>query len=260
MPWTHAGVSRRLKLLGVLGIVSGLLLTSITVALAQETPISEDEQEEGSVTAAFEYGEGVNLDIPGSFFPGFEAAGSLMVQPWGLQLDDNAMPAGSITIEPLRLEESQTMSTLIAPNPSKPSGSTAEYLGRAVSVSVSIDGEDVSREARFNPTMMLNLDLTDSEWEEVGNDPDAFVIRYWDAGRNMWLTVETSTNPFDMIVTAKVARAGQFALFIEAAPPPIQGGDVSLNSMTLFFIAMLGLALAGAGVMMARGTVGRRAA
>lgn len=252
MPWTHAGVSRRLKLLGVLGIVGGLLLASITVALAQETPAGD------SVSASFEYDSGVTLNIPSSFFPGFDAAGSLMVQPRALQVDGNEMPSASITIEPLELEESQTMPTLIAPNPSKPSGSTAEYLRRAVTVSVSIDGQDASGTARFNPTMMLNLDLTDAEWEEADNDPDAFVVRAWDAGRNMWLTVETSTNPFDMVVTAKVARAGQFALFREEPPPPIQGGDVSLSSMTLLFIAMLGFALAGTGVMLARGTLGRR--
>lgn len=254
MPWTHAGVSRRLKLLGVLGIVGGLLLASITVALAQETPAGEAD----SVSASFGYNSGVTLNIPGSFFPGFDAAGSLMIQPRALQVDGNEMPSASITIEPLDLEESQTMPTLIAPNPSKPSGSTAEYLRRAVTVSVTIDGEDASETARFNPTMMLNLDLTDAEWEEAENDPDAFVVRAWDAGRNMWLTVETSTNPFDMVVTAKVARAGQFALFREEPPPPIQGGDVSLNSMTLLFIAMLGFALAGTGVMLARGTLGRR--
>ncbi len=254
MPWTHAGVSRRLKLLGVLGIVGGLLFASITVALAQETPAEEED----SVTATFEYDSGVNLGIPGSFFPGFDVAGSLMVQPRALQVNGNEMPSASITIEPLQLEESQTMPTLIAPNPSKPSGSTAEYLRRAVTVSVTIDGEDASDTARFNPTMMLNLDLTDAEWEEADNDPDAFVVRAWDAGRNMWLTVETSTNPFDMVVTAKVARAGQFALFREEPPPPIQGGDVSLSSMTLLFIAMLGFALAGTGVMLARGTLGRR--
>ncbi len=254
MPWTHAGVSRRLKLLGVLGIVGGLLLASITVALAQETPAGEAD----SVSASFEYDSGINLNIPGSFFPGFDAAGSLMIQPRALQVDGNEMPSASITIEPLDLEESQTMPTLIAPNPSKPSGSTAEYLRRAVTVSVTIDGEDASETARFNPTMMLNLDLTDAEWEEAENDPDAFVVRAWDAGRNMWLTVETSTNPFDMVVTAKVARAGQFALFREEPPPPIQGGDVSLSSMTLLFIAMLGFALAGTGVMLARGTLGRR--
>ena len=201
MPWTHAGVSRRLKLLGVLGIVGGLLFASITVALAQEA--SED-----SVSASFEYDSGVTLNIPGSFFPGFDAAGSLMIQPRALQVDGNEMPSASITIEPLQLEESQTMPTLIAPNPSKPSGSTAEYLRRAVTVSVTIDGQDASGTARFNPTMMLNLDLTDAEWEEAENDPDAFVVRAWDAGRNMWLTVETSTNPFDMVVTAKVAHTG----------------------------------------------------
>ncbi len=257
MPWTHAGVSRRLKLLGVLGIVGGLLLASITSVLAQETP-AEVEEEENSVTADFEYDAGVNLDIPRTFFPGFDAAGSLMVQPRALQLDGNEMPSGSITVETLLLEESQTMPTLIAPNPSKPSGSTAEYLRRAVTVSVNIDGVDASESARFNPTMMLNLDLTDAEWEEAENDPDAFVVRAWDAGRNMWLTVETSTNPFDMVVTAKVARAGQFALFREEPPPPIQGGDVSMSSMTLLFIAMLGFALIGTGFMLARGTVGRR--
>ena len=256
MPWTHAGVNRRLKLLGVLGIVGGLLLASITVALAQETPGGEEE--EASITANFEYDAGVNLDIPRTFFPGFDVAGSLMIQPRALQVDGNEMPSASITIEPLQLEESQTMPTLIAPNPSKPSGSTAEYLRRAVTVSVTIGGQDASDTARFNPTMMLNLDLTDAEWEEADNDPDAFVVRAWDAGRNMWLTVETSTNPFDMVVTAKVARAGQFALFREEPPPPIQGGDGSLSSMTLLFIAMLGFALAGTGVMLARGTLGRR--
>lgn len=254
MPWTHAGVYRRLKLLGVLGIVGGLLLASISVALAQETPSGE----ETSVTADFQYDSGVTLDIPAAFFPGFDAAGSLMIQPRALQLDGNEMPSGSITVEPLELEESQTMSGLIAPNPSKPSGSTAEYLRRAVTVSVTIGGQDASETARFNPTMMLNLDLTDAEWEAAENDPDAFVVRAWDAGRNMWLTVETSTNPFDMVVTAKVARAGQFALFREEPPPPIQGGDVSLSSMTLLFIAMLGLGLAATGVMMARGRLGRR--
>lgn len=254
MPWTHAGVSRRLKLLGVLGIVGGLLLASISVALAQETT----GDDENTVSADFEYDAGVTVDIPATFFPGFDAAGSLMIQPRALQLDGNEMPSGTITIEPLELEESQTMPALIAPNPSKPSGSTAEYLRRAVTVSVSIGGEDASGAARFNPTMMLNLDLTDAEWEEAENDPDAFVVRAWDAGRNMWLTVETSTNPFDMVVTAKVARAGQFALFREEPPPPIQGGDVTLNSMTLLFIAMFGFALAATGVMMARGTLGRR--
>lgn len=256
MPWTHAGVSRRLKLLGVLGIVGGLLLASITVALAQETPGTEED--ETSVTANFEYGAGVTLDIPRAFFPGFDAAGSLMVQPRALQLDGNEMPSASITIEPLELEESQTMPTLIAPNPSKPSGSTAEYLRRAITVSITIDGADASETARFNPTMMLNLDLTDAEWEEADNDPNAFVVRAWDADRNMWLTVETSTNPFDMVVTAKVARAGQFALFREEPPPPIQGGDVALSSMTLFFIAMLGLSLVVGGTMVAFGRVGRR--
>ncbi|MYD36757.1 MAG: hypothetical protein F4X20_07115 [Dehalococcoidia bacterium] len=256
MPWTHAGVSRRLKLLGVLGIVGGLLFASITVALAQETPGGEEE--DTGVTANFEYDAGVTLDIPREFFPGFDAAGSLMVQPRALQLDGNEMPSASITIAPLELEESQTMPTLIAPNPSKPSGSTAEYLRRAVTVSVTIDGQDASDTARFNPTMMLNLDLTDAEWEEADNDPDAFVVRAWDAGRNMWLTVETSTNPFDMVVTAKVARAGQFALFREEPPPPIQGGDVALSSMTLFFIAMLGLSLVVGGAMVAFGKVGRR--
>lgn len=256
MPWTHAGVSRRLKLLGVLGIVGGLLLASITVALAQETPTGEEE--ETSVTADFEYDEGVTLDIPHAFFPGFDTAGSLMVQPRALQLNGNEMPSGSITIAALQLEEGQTMPTLIAPNPSKPSGSTAEYLHRAVSVSVSVGGVDASETARFNPTMMLNLDLTDAEWEEADNDPDAFVVRAWDAGRNTWLTVETSTNPFDMVVTAKVARAGQFALFREEPPPPVQGGDVALSSMTLFFMAMLGLSLIIGGAMVAFGRVGRR--
>lgn len=256
MPWTHAGLTGRLTLLGVLGIVGGLLFASGAVAVAQETPGGEEGDQ--SVSANFEYDKGVTLDIPGAFFPGFDVTGSLMVQPRTLHLNGSSMLSGAITVEPLRLEESQTMPALIAPNPSKPSGSTAEYLGRAITVSITIAGQDRSEEARFNPPMMLNLDLTDSEWEEADNDPDAFVVRAWDPGRNKWLTVETSTNPFDMIVTAKVARAGQFALFMEEAPPPIQGGDVSLNSMTLLFIAMLGFAMAVAGVMLARGITGRR--
>ena len=258
MPWTHAGVRKRLKLLGALGVAGGLLLASVTAALAQETTEEDPEEDPNRVSADFEYDGGVNLDIPGTFFPGFEAAGSIVIQSRSLQLDGEVMPMGSITVEPLRLEEGQTMPTLIAPNPDKPSGSTVRYLGRAISISVHINDRDATDEVWFNPSMMVNLDLTDSEWEEAANDTDAFVLRAWDSERDMWLTVETSTDPFDQIVTAKVARPGQFALFIEFAPPPIQGGDVSLSSMTLLLIAMAGFALTASGVMMARGIAGRR--
>ena len=261
MPSTHTGVGMRLKLLGVLGLVGGLLLATVSVALAQENTANnqQDDEEQTSVSAEFEFDDSVNLAIPGSFFPGFEATGSVMLNPRSVQLNGNEAATRAIKLEALRLEESQTAPTLIAPNPDKPSGSSAEYLGRAITISVTADDEDVSDAARFNPTMMLNLDLTDAEWEEAANDPDAFVVRAWDAERDMWLTVETSTNPFDMVVTAKLARPGQFALFMEQAPPPIQGGDVSLNSMTLLVIALAGFALIAMGVMLARGVVGRRA-
>ena len=258
MPWTHAGVRKRLKLLGALGVAGGLLLASVTAALAQETTEEDPEEDPNRVSADFKYDAGINLEIPGTFFPGFEAAGSLMVQPRALQVDGAEMAMGTISVEPLRLEESQTMPELIAPNPDKPSGSTVRYLGRAVSISVQVDDSDMTQDVWFNPAMMVSLDLTESEWEEAANDPDVFVLRAWDPDRGMWLTVETSTDPFDKVVTAKVARAGKIAIFIELAPPPIQGGDVSLSSMTLLLIAMAGFALTASGVMMARGIAGRR--
>ena len=257
MPSTHTGVGMRLKLLGVLGIVGGLLLATMSVAIAQQNT-SVNQQSDTRVSASFEFDDSVDLSIPGTFFPGFDAAGSLVLDPRTVHL--NGAGQGTITIvaEALRLEESQTVPSLIAPNPDKPTGSTAEYLGRAVAVSISVNGNDANAVARFNPTMRLSFDLTDAEWAEAANDPDAFVIRTWDANRSMWLTVETSTDPFDMIVTAKSARVGQFALFMEQAPPPIQGGDVSLSSMTLLLIAMAGLALVATGTLLARGIVSRR--
>ena len=253
MPWTHTGVRRRLKLLGALGVAGGLLLASVSAALAQETTQQEEPEEDPNrASAEFEYDTGINLDIPGTFFPGFEAAGSLMVQPRALQVDGEQMPSGMIVVEPLILQESQTMPELIAPNPDKPSGSSVRYLGRAVSISVHVDDMDITDAVWFNPSMMINLDLTESEWEEAANDPGVFVIRAWDPDRDMWLTVETRTDPFDQVVTAKVARAGQFGLFLELAPPPIQGGDIALNSMVLLLIGLFGLTFAVAGVRMAR--------
>ena len=251
MPWRYMGVRRRLMTLGTLAIVGGLLLMSANSVMAQGT-------REDHVSGDYVSGERLRLEIPGTFFPGFDATGFVEVQTLSLMLGADKASTATLVVQPLRLEESQTTMDLIAPNPDKAVGSTVRYLGRAVRVSVERDGADVSASAWFNPPFTVNLDLTDSEWAEAANDPDAFVARMWDPDRDMWLTLETYTNPFDRDVTARATRVGDIALFIELTPPPIQGGDLALNSATLLLIALGGLALTVTGVRMTRGFGQRR--
>ncbi len=258
MPWTHTGVRRRLKLLGALGIAGGLLLTSVSAALAQGVIQDQPVENEMYVAADFASDGSVNLGIPGTFFPGFAMDGSVSIPAGALLIDGNKIPVGGIIVESLDLPKDQTRPELIAPHPDRPYGSIASYMERAVEVSVIVDSMDVTQEALFNPPMTVELHLTPSEWAEASNDPYAFVLRAWDPSLNRWLSLETYTEPFDRLVKAKLARAGRLGLFLELTPPPIQGGDIAINSMFLLLIGLGGLALATTGVMMVRGTARRR--
>ena len=261
MPWTHASVGRRLKLLGVLGIVGGLMAASAVVAQAQQpTEFEPQFKQLGSTeSAGFEYESGLALDMPGSFFEEHDVGGSVFLHPRSLLYYGQETFEGSVMVQAIGLAPEQAQPELIAPNPGKPAGVVSTYLGRAVLVSVDLDFTDDYDPVRFNPPMVLNLELTEEEWAQADGDPNAFVVRAWEPNKGVWLTLDTSTDPFESVVAANVTRPGHFALFLESPAPAVQGGDVALGSMALLFVVMGGLALIIVGATIARGASLRRA-
>ena len=246
MPWIRAGVGMRLQILVVLGMLGGLLLASINMAAAQETTAEPVTQ----VTGDYVSGQELQFDIPASFFPGFGAAGSIEIQSRSLMRDGASVESATIVVERVRLEEDQTASELLVPNPGSPADTVVEYLGRAVRISVMDGSDDITEEVTFNPTMTVNFEVTEAEWALAGGKTDVFVVRVWDPARNMWRVVETNTNPFDQIAFARVSRGGDLALFRELPAP--EGGDIALSSSALVLILLGGLMLVGVGVILVR--------
>ena len=254
MPWTAIGVRKRLQVFGVLGILGGLMLASIHMAAAQDTT----EEPVTRVTGDYVAGEELQFDIPSSFFPGFAVGGSIEVQSRSLMRGGEQIPSATIVVERVRLEEDQTDSDLIAPNPDKPGDTVVDYLGRTIRISVLDGSDDITDEITFNPTITASFEITDAEWALANNDPGVFVVRVWDTQRDMWLVLETQTNPFDRIAAAKAGRGGDFAVFRELPPPP-DGGDFALSSSALALILLGGLMLVGVGVVLVRSSSASRA-
>ena len=246
MPWIRAGVVTRLQILVVLGMVGGLLLASINMAAAQDTttvPVTR-------VTGNYVSDQGLEVDIPASFFPGFGAAGSIEIQSRSLMRGGATVESATIVVERVRLEEDQTASEFLVPNPGKPADTVVEYLGRAVRISVMDGADDITGEVRFNPTMTVNFEVTDSEWALAMGKTDVFIVRVSDPVHSMWRVVETNTNPFDKFAFARVSRGGDLALFREFPAP--DGGDIALSSSALALILLGGLMLVGVGVVLVR--------
>ncbi len=253
MPWTRIGVRKRLQMFGVLGILGGLMLASIHMAAAQDTT----EEPVTRVSGDYVAGEELQLEIPSSFFPGFAVGGSIDVQSRSLMRGGEQVASATIAVERVRLEEDQTDSDLIAPNPDKLGDTVVDYLGRTIRISVLDGSDDITDEITFNPTISANFKVTDAEWALANNDPGVFVVRVWNTQRSMWLVVETQTNPFDRIASAKAGRGGDFAVFRELPAP--DGGDFALSSNALALILLGGLMLVGVGVVLVRSSSASRA-
>ena len=243
MPWTRIGARKRLQMFGVLWILGVLMLASIHMAAAQATPTEQ-------VTGDYVAGEKLQLEIPSSFFPGFAVGGSIEIPSRSLMRGGEQIASATIRVQRVRLEEDETDSDLIAPNPDKPGDNVVDFLSRAIEISVLDGSRDITDEIKFNPPISANFEVTDAEWALAKNDPGVFVVRVWDTQRNMWLVVETQTNPFDRIASAKAGRGGQFAMFRELPAP--DGGDFAFSSSALALILLGGLMLVGVGVVLVR--------